>query len=502
MKRPRSDGRDTSSTTGGSGNASSEEAAAAAAAAAADQATQRPPTINELRRANAQRWEEVVRLREMLLVRQRRRRRQQDDGATSTTSSSGGTSISATQQSSSASGPAQNEGSAISSSAAMGGDSDSNLRQMDALDRRLAAYRSELALLLPPSSSDGTAAGAAAAASTGTASTGTATATANEQQQQQQQQQQHERNVRSILSHRAMINNARLHHSRIFGNEIVETYDGLVQVNAHLDRTIGQQQQQQQQQQQNEAGHQHEISSNGASLAVNEGGAAMSLHERIVEAEGRVEEHRLVHAALVDMLERRGQGMNDATSEGSNGGTGSVVSEGNRATQEHQQVATASANRDNDVRSVAENEAGALRSNLTYFAQQFDAHLDRMERVAATSVLEAREGDVLSDEEDELVDIGSNSNVQSTSTSMSSQQQPFLTSLFTNLSRRLVSNRDDPYLSVEAVIGASGSNSSRSSSRNRRIERRRRIIDHLLSSGVFICHPDNSDLIRFIDYLE
>mmetsp|Transcript_31008 Transcript_31008/g.68083 ORF Transcript_31008/g.68083 Transcript_31008/m.68083 type:complete len:159 (+) Transcript_31008:189-665(+) len=97
-------------------------------------------TINDLRRSNAQRWEEVVQLREMLLARQRRRRgrlrRQQDDGTTSTTSSSGDTNGSAThgQQSLlSASGPAQNEGSALSSSAATDVNGDSNLRQMEHL---------------------------------------------------------------------------------------------------------------------------------------------------------------------------------------------------------------------------------------------------------------------------------------------------------------------------------------------------------------------------------
>jgi len=93
-------------------------------------------TINDLRRSNAQRWEEVVRLREMLLARQRRRgrrlRRQQDDSTT--TSSGGDTSVSATQQSLlSASGPAQNEGSALSSSAATDVNGDSNLRQMEHL---------------------------------------------------------------------------------------------------------------------------------------------------------------------------------------------------------------------------------------------------------------------------------------------------------------------------------------------------------------------------------
>ena len=224
-----------------------------------------PPSLADLRRSNAARWGEVRRLREELLARRRRR-------------ADGGGGI-----------------------AAVGSDA----------DRRIAAYRAELALV----SSRGE-------EGDGTGENGGEADRREEEPPQHQEEelrhrQQRQRNVRAILSNRAAIEDARRRHDRVFGNEIVETYDGLVQVNAHLDRAIGIPPRLDPPDGNGDGG------GAGAqtSRAMYAASAAMSLHDRLAEAEARVEEHRTVHAALIDMMERGGIGI-DVDEGGGTGGAG------------------------------------------------------------------------------------------------------------------------------------------------------------------------------------
>ena len=466
------------------------EADASAAAAAAANAPP-PPNLRQLRRGNARRWEEVVRLRDRLAQREaeRRRPRQQpprrDDDLPA---------------------PAQ----AAAAAAAHGPmieeqqqevENNHDIHRLGPLDRRLAAHRAELALLVQQQEPQGQSAA---------------------EDQQQQQQQQNERNVRAIQAHRSMIQNARLHQARLFGNEIIETYDGLAQLHAHLDRTIGVAPRD------NNAGAAADTEGNAAAAnADNDEGvddgiiaqdrAVLTLHDRIAEAEARAEEHRVIHTALMDMLQRRRRNNDDAqeTSQDNDDGAGRTATVADAAAVET--IVTDG----QPIRSStddAADEAQRIHAEVVYFAQRFDAHMDRLEEVAATAAREEREGDTLSDDEDNADNKaeggangaagragtgGNNDNHArpSSSTSSSSSQNPFLATLFVNLARRMVSDREDPYVSVETIIGAAAGASSSSSSRQRRIERRRRIINHLLASGVLVQHSDNADLICF-NYFE
>ena len=385
-----------------------------------------------------------------------------------------------------------------------------DIDRLHPLDRRLAAHRAELALLVQQQEPQGQAA-------------------AGEQQLQQQQNEQNERNVRAIQAHRSMIQNARFHQAQLFGNEIIETYDGLAQLHAHLDRTIGVAPRDDDNNNNNNAGaaaaadaENNEAAAATANADNDEGvddgitaqdRAVLTLHDRIAEAEARVEEHRVIHTALMDMLQRRRSNNDDAQEtiqDNNDGGNGAAVVADAAAAE---RIDTVGQPIRSNVDDAAE-EAQRIHAETVYFAQRFDAHLDRMEQVAATAAREEREGDTLSDDEDNAdneaeggengaagrAGTGNNNNNQarpSPSTSSSSSQNPFLATMFVDLARRMVSNREDPYVSIEAVIGAAAGASSSSSSRQRRIERRRRIVDHLLASGVLVRHTDNADLICF-----
>ena len=473
MKRPRDTG------------AGRDETADAEAAEAATNAPA-PPNLRQLRGENARRWEEVVRLRGRLVQREAERR-QATHGPVGDGDVGGQSQQNRDQRENNA---------------------NHNSNRLGPLDRRLAAHRAEMALLVQPQ---------------------------QQQQQQQQvaqqpeeeQQQQSERNVRAIQAHRSMIQNARRHQAQLYGNEIVETYDGLAQLHAHLDRTIGaigvvapR----------DNADEEYDAEENGTANADGrvrdgaEGRDVLTLHDRIAEAEARVVEHRLVHTALVDMLQRRRRNGAQDTA---------TCSDGNDANEDvggvtgGTAVTAAAAGDVGETIAVDEpDEAQRIHAEMVYFAQRFDVHLDRMEEVAATAAQEEREGDTLSDDEDgsgndvegsanrvadndasdRTVPTGTNSrSARSSSTSSSSSQNPFLATLFVGLARRAVSNREDPYVSLEATIGAAtasgsgGGNSSRG--RNRRIRRRRRIVDHLLAAGVLTRHSDNPDLICF-NYFE
>ena len=313
-----------------------------------------------------------------------------------------------------------------------------------------------------------------------------------------------------------MIQNARRHQAQLYGNEIVETYDGLVQLHAHLDRTIGvvapradADEDDDDDAEENGTGTANADSDGRVARDGAEDRDVLTLHDRIAEAEARVVEHRLVHTALVDMLQRRrGNGAQDTASANEDvGGTA---------------VTAAVADAAGETIVVDEpDEAQRIHAEMVYFAQRFDAHLDRMEEVAATAAQEEREGDTLSDDEDgggndvegsanraadndasdRTAPTGTTSRTarsSSTSSSSSSSQNPFLATLFVGLARRAVSNREDPYVSLEATIGAATASSR---GRNRRIQRRRRIVDHLLVAGVLTRHSDNPDLICF-NYFE
>ena len=475
------------------------EADASAAAAAAANAPP-PPNLRQLRRDNAQRWEEVVRLRERLAQRESERRRRGGD-------------LPAPAQAAAAA----EHGPIIGEEQQQEVENNRNIDRLGPLDRRLAAHRAELALLVQQQEPQGQA------------------AAGEQQQQQQQQQQQDERNVRSIQAHRSMIQNACLHQAQLFGNEIIETYDGLAQLHAHLDRTIGVPPRDNN----NNAGADVDEEGNAADAAAAaanadndervDGGmvaqdrAVLTLYDRIAEAEARVEEHRVIHTALMDMLQRR-RSNDDAqeTSQDNHDGADGVAATATAATNAAATariVAVGQPIRSNTDAAVE--EAQRIHAEMVYFAQRFDAHMDRMEQVAATAAREEREGDTLSDDEDNGGDdteggangaagragTGDNNNNNnnrarpSSSTSSSSSQNPFLATLFVDLARRMVSNREDPYVSVEAIIGAAAGASSSSSSRQRWIERRRRIVDHLLACGVLVRHTDNADLICF-NYFE
>ena len=467
-------------------------AAAEADASAAAANAPPPPNLRQLRRDNARRWEEVVRLRERLVQREaeRRRPRQQppppppnrDDDL-----------------------PAPAQAAAVPVIAPVGEEhqqeieNNHDIDRLGPLDRRLAAHRAELALLVQQQEPHRQAAAA----------------------EEQQDNEQNERNVRAIQAHRSMIQNARLHQAQLFGNEIIETYDGLAQLHAHLDRTIGV----------------APLGNNDAAAADTEGNAAaavdvvdndegvddgiiaedravITLRDRIAEAEARVEEHRVIHTALMDMLQRR-RANNDAVQEanqnnddGDAGGTATAVDAALAAAETS--IAEGQPIRSNT--DGPEEEAQHIHAEMVYFAQRFDEHLDRLEQVAATAAREEREGDTLSDDEGGSgnnaeggangtmagrAGTGNNNNARPSS----STQHPFLVTLFVDLARRMVSNREDPYVSIESVIGAAAGSSSSSSSRQRRVERRRRIVDHLLATGVLVRHSDNSDLICF-NYFE
>ena len=471
------------------------EADAFAAAAAANAPP--PPNLRQLRRHNARRWEEVVRLRERLAQREAERRRRDGDlpapaqaaAATAVAHGPGGD-VDGNDQQQQQQQPGQVVG------------NNRDIDRLHPLDRRLAAHRAELALLVQQQEPQGQAA-------------------AGEQQLQQQQNEQNERNVRAIQAHRSMIQNARLHQAQLFGNEIIETYDGLAQLHAHLDRTIGVAPRDNN----NNAGAAAaaDAEDNEAAAATNadndegvddgitaQDRAVLTLHDRIAEAEARVEEHRVIHTALMDMLQRRRSDNDDAqeTIQDNNDGA-AVVTDAAAAGR----IGTVGQPIRSNTDAAAE-EAQRIHAEMVYFAQRFDAHLDRMEQVAATAAREEREGDTLSDDEDNAdneaeggengaagrAGTGNNNNNQarpSPSTSSSSSQNPFLATMFVELARRMVSNREDPYVSIEAVIGAAAGASSSSSSRQRRIERRRRIVDHFLASGVLVRHTDNADLICF-----
>ena len=458
LKRP----RDTGAGRGGGETADAEAAEAAANARA-------PPNLRQLRRDNARRWEEVVRLRGRLVQREPTHGPVGDgNGDGQSQQHQDQREINANHNSSNRLGP---------------------------LDRRLAAHRAELALLVQPQQ--------------------------QQQQEEEQQQQQSERNVRAVQAHRSMIQNARRHQAQLYGNEIVETYDGLVQLHAHLDRTIGVVAPRADADEDDD----DDAEENGTANADSDGRVArdgaedrdvLTLHDRIAEAEARVAEHRLVHTALVDMLQRRrGNGAQDTA----------TCSDGSAANEDIGGTAAAAAAAAAGEMIVVDepDEAQRIHAEMVYFAQRFDAHLDRMEEVAATAAQEEREGDTLSDDEDgggndvegsanraadndasdRTAPTGTTSRTarsSSTSSSSSSSQNPFLATLFVGLARRAVSNREDPYVSLEATIGGSGGGNS-SRGRNRRIQRRRRIVDHLLVAGVLTRHSDNPDLICF-NYFE
>ena len=471
------------------------EADASAAAAAAAANAPPPPNLRQLRRDNAHRWEEVVRLRERLARRESERRRRGGD-------------LPAPAQAAAAA----EHGPIIGEAQLQEVENNRSIDRLGPLDRRLAAHRAELALLVQQQEPQGQAAA--------------------EDQQQQQQQRQDERNVRAIQAHRSMIQNARLHQAQLFGNEIIETYDGLAQLHAHLDRAIGVAPRDDNNN--NNAGAAAaDAEDNAAAAAANadndegvDGGIVaqdrtiLTLHDRIAEAEARVEEHRVIHAALMDMLQRRrsndnAQETSQDNHDGADGAAATAVVPD--AAVAERIVAVGQPIRSNT--DAAAEEAQRIHAEMVYFAQRFDAHLDRMEQVAATAAREEREGDTLSDDEDNNGDddteggangaagragTGNKNNNRarpSSSTSSSSSQNPFLATLFVDLARRMVSNPEDPYVSIEAVIGASAGASSSSSGRQRRIERRRGIIHHLLASGVLVQHTDNADLICF-NYFE
>jgi hypothetical protein len=464
-KRP----RDTARATSGEADAS----------AAADNAPP-PPNLRQLRRENARRWEEVVRLRERLVQRETALSRRGGDLP--------GPAAAA------AHGPI-GDGDSQQQQQQQEDNSNRSSDQLGPLDRRLVAHRAELALLIqqpppPPSQQP---------------------QQAEEEHEQQEQNRDNERSIRAVQAHRSMIQNARRHQAQLFGNEIVETYDGLAQLHAHLDRTIG---------------IAPRDNNNAAAATAEENGAAgideemgehvvgddrsvLTLHDRVAESQARVEEHRLIHTALMDMVQRRRRNATRTSEMSRENDADGVV-----------RVADAVAETD-----AADDEVQRQRihAELTYFAQRFDAHLDRMEQVATTAALEERQGDTLSDDEyngcgnhaegganlaiyNGAIDRAgtgnnNNNNGRPSSTSSSSSQNPFLATLFVDLARRMVTNREDPYVSVEASVGAPTGAISSSSSRNRRIERRGTIIDHLLTAGVLIRHADNPDLICF-NYFE
>ena len=453
LKRPRDTGA------GRGGETADAEAAEAAANARA------PPNLRQLRRDNARRWEEVVRLRGRLV------QREPTHGPV---------------------GDGNGDGQSQQHQDQRENNANHNSNRLDPLDRRLAAHRAELALLVQPQQQQ------------------------QQQQEEEQQQQQSERNVRAVQAHRSMIQNARRHQAQLYGNEIVETYDGLVQLHAHLDRTIGvvapradADEDDDDDAEENGTGTANADSDGRVARDGAEDRDVLTLHDRIAEAEARVAEHRLVHTALVDMLQRRrGNGAQDTASANEDvGGTA---------------VTAAVADAAGETIVVDEpDEAQRIHAEMVYFAQRFDAHLDRMEEVAATAAQEEREGDTLSDDEDgggngeeggakraadndasdRTAPTGTTSRTarsSSTSSSSSSSQNPFLATLFVGLARRAVSNREDPYVSLEATIGAATASSR---GRNRRIQRRRRIVDHLLVAGVLTRHSDNPDLICF-NYFE
>ena len=452
LKRPRDTGA------GRGGETADAEAAEAAANARA------PPNLRQLRRDNARRWEEVVRLRGRLV------QREPTHGPV---------------------GDGNGDGQSQQHQDQRENNANHNSNRLDPLDRRLAAHRAELALLVQPQQQQ------------------------QQQQEEEQQQQQSERNIRAVQAHRSMIQNARRHQAQLYGNEIVETYDGLVQLHAHLDRTIGvvapradADEDDDDDAEENGTGTANADSDGRVARDGAEDRDVLTLHDRIAEAEARVAEHRLVHTALVDMLQRRrGNGAQDTASANEDvGGTA---------------VTAAVADAAGETIVVDEpDEAQRIHAEMVYFAQRFDAHLDRMEEVAATAAQEEREGDTLSDDEDgggngeeggakraadndasdRTAPTGTNSrSARSSSTSSSSSSQnPFLATLFVGLARRAVSNREDPYVSLEATIGAATASSR---GRNRRIQRRRRIVDHLLVAGVLTRHSDNPDLICF-NYFE
>ena len=452
LKRPRDTGA------GRGGETADAEAAEAAANARA------PPNLRQLRRDNARRWEEVVRLRGRLV------QREPTHGPV---------------------GDGNGDGQSQQHQDQRENNANHNSNRLDPLDRRLAAHRAELALLVQPPQ--------------------------QQQEEGEQQQQQSERNIRAVQAHRSMIQNARRHQAQLYGNEIVETYDGLVQLHAHLDRTIGvvapradADEDDDDDAEENGTGTANADSDGRVARDGAEDRDVLTLHDRIAEAEARVVEHRLIHTALVDMLQRRrGNGAQDTASANEDvGGTA---------------VTAAVADAAGETIVVDEpDEAQRIHAEMVYFAQRFDAHLDRMEEVAATAAQEEREGDTLSDDEDgggngeeggakraadndasdRTAPTGTNSrSARSSSTSSSSSSQnPFLATLFVGLARRAVSNREDPYVSLEATIGGSGGGNS-SRGRNRRIQRRRRIVDHLLVAGVLTRHSDNPDLICF-NYFE